>query len=76
MPDGGFKVTITVRITGGAPPYTIYHDLDVLTTTETNPQIVFTARGCTALVHTITVESADGQSVKHDYWISPPWCKK
>jgi hypothetical protein len=25
-------------------------------------------------VHTITVESADGQRVGHDYWIPPPWC--
>lgn len=68
-----YEVTIVLHIKGGAPPYTIHHDVDVFTTSETNPAIVFRARGCT-LVHTILVESADGQSVKHDYWIQPPWC--
>ena len=66
-------MTIIVCITGGAPPYTVHHDLDVFTTTETHLAIVFIARGCT-LVHTILVESADGQSNKHDYWIRAPWC--
>jgi hypothetical protein len=36
---------------------------------------VFTARDCGALVHTIRVESADGQNVEHDYWIQAPWCE-
>lgn len=73
LSDGGYEATIIVRITGGAPPYTVHHDLDVFTTRETHLAIVFTARGC-ALVHTILVESADGQSIKHDYWIRTPWC--
>ena len=74
LSDGRQEATIILRITGGAPPYTIHHDLDVFTTWETNPAIVFKARGCIRIVHTITVESADGQSVSHDYAIAPPWC--
>ena len=27
-----------------------------------------------AMAHTIFVESADRQNVKHDYWIPAPWC--
>jgi len=75
LADGEHECTITVRITGGARPYTVHHDLYVFTTWETDPAIIFKARGCIGIVHTITVESADGQTVSHDYWISPPWCK-
>ncbi len=75
LADGGHECKIVLRITGGAPPYTVHHDLDVFTTWETNPAIIFTAHGCGALVHTIIVETADGQSVKHDYWIPAPWCQ-
>jgi outer membrane biosynthesis protein TonB len=74
LTDGGFEATITLRITGGAPPYIVHHDLDTFTTEAPNPAIVFDAQGCSALVHTIIVESADGQRVQHDYWIPPPWC--
>jgi hypothetical protein len=75
LENGEQEATIILHITGGAPPYTIYHDQTVVTTTwETAPAIVFQARGCSALVHTIIVESADGQSKKHDYWIPVPWC--
>jgi hypothetical protein len=74
LPDGVQEATIILHITGGAPPYTIHHDLDVFTTDQADPAIVFTARGCDALVHTIVVESADGQSVKQVYWIRAPWC--
>ena len=73
--DGGYEATIILRITGGAPPYTIRHDQDVFITEELSPAIVFTASGCGALVHTIVVASADGQSVAHDYAIPPPWCE-
>jgi hypothetical protein len=75
LPDGTQEATINLHITGGAPPYTVHHDLDVFTTWEANPAIVFEAQGCSALVHTIVVESADGQSVTHDYWIRAPWCE-
>jgi hypothetical protein len=74
LADGEHECTIIVRITGGVPPYTVHHDLSVFTTWETNPAIVFRARGCSGIVHTITVESADGQTVSHDYSIPPPWC--
>jgi hypothetical protein len=72
--DGGYEATIILRITGGAPPYVVHHDMDTFITEEISPAIVFEARGCSALVHTIIVESADGQSVEHDYWIPAPWC--
>jgi hypothetical protein len=74
LTDGGFEATIILRITGGAVPYIVHHDLDTFTTEAPNPAIVFEAQGCSALVHTIIVESADGQRVEHDYWIPPPWC--
>ena len=75
LSDGGYECKIVLRITGGAPAYVVHHDLDVFTTQETNAVITFSAHGCGALVHTIVVESADGQSVKHDYWIPAPWCQ-
>jgi hypothetical protein len=74
LADGEYECTIIVRITGGAPPYTVHHDLDAFTTWETDPAIVFKAQACSAIVHTITVESADGQAVAHDYAIPAPWC--
>ena len=74
LPDGRYECKIILQITGGAPPYTVHHDLDVFTTWESKPVIVFMAHGCGAMVHTIKVESADGQTVADDYWISPPWC--
>lgn len=74
LPDGSFEVTIVIPISGGAPPFIVHHDLDVFQTWERAYPLVFTARGCSALVHTITVESADGQSVSHDYYIPAPWC--
>jgi len=75
LEDGEMEATIVLQITGGAPPYTVYHDASLVTTTwDSNPAITFQARGCSALVHTITVESADGQTARHDYWIPVPWC--
>jgi hypothetical protein len=72
--EDGHRVTIVVHITGGAPPFTIYHDgVEIETTQERDYPLVFTVGGCT-LTHTITVESADGQSVSHDYFIRGPWC--
>lgn len=73
--NGDYEATIILHITGGAPPYTVYQDATLMVTTwESDPQLVFVARGCGALVHTITIESADGQRVAHDYWIPVPWC--
>jgi len=76
LPNGKYECQIILRITGGAPPYTVHHDLDVSTTWETNPALVFTAHGCGAIVHTIKVESADGQTAVHDYYIPSPWCEE
>jgi hypothetical protein len=66
-------VTIILRISGGAPPFTVYHDMDAFTAQERDYPLVFIAGGCT-IIHSITVESADGQSVSHDYFIRSPWC--
>jgi hypothetical protein len=69
------EATIILHISGGAPPYTVYHDQGLVTTTwKTDPAIIFQARACNALVHTITVESADGQTARNKYWIPVPWC--
>lgn len=75
LSDGEMEATIILHILGGAPPFTVQHDLEAFTTLDRRPAIVFTARDCGALVHTIRVESADGQSVEHDYWIRAPWCE-
>ena len=75
LSDGEIEATIILRIMGGAPPFTVYHDLEAFTIWERNPTIVFKARDCGALVHTIRIESADGQNVEHDYWIRAPWCE-
>lgn len=74
LPDGQHEVTILIHIGGGRPPFTVHHDLDVFQTSERDYPVVFTARGCSALIHTITVESADGQTVSHEYYIPAPWC--
>ncbi|MGD1996045.1 MAG: hypothetical protein PVH62_04650 [Anaerolineae bacterium] len=75
LPDGSHEVTIVVRISGGAPPFTVRHDVEEIQTSERDYPLVFIHHGgCRAINHSITVESADGQSVAHDYWIPAPWC--
>lgn len=74
LPEGGYEATIVVRISGGAPPFTIRHDMEEYETWERDYPLVFRHSGCGAMVHTITVESADGQTMSHDYWIPAPWC--
>ncbi len=74
LSGGQYEVTIVVHITGGAPPFTVHHDLDTFETWLRDYPLIFQHAGCSAIVHTITVESADGQSVSHDYWIPAPWC--
>jgi len=71
--EGGHEATIVVHISGGAPPFTIHHDIDVFVTEERDYPIKFIVAGCT-IVHNITVESADGQKVSHDYYIRSPDC--
>jgi len=71
--NGSYKATIILHISGGAPPFTIHHDAEMFVTEERDYHLVFSAAGCT-IVHSITVESADGQSVSHQYFIHSPWC--
>jgi serine/threonine protein kinase len=73
--EGGYRATIVVRIGGGAPPFTVYHDSAVVGSEvqERDYLLIFQAAGCT-IVHSITVESADGQRASHDYYIRSPWC--
>jgi hypothetical protein len=65
-----YEYIIHIEVTGGSPPYVYHHDLE----TFDIPDIPGRARGCTPLVHTIQVDSADGQSVRRDYWYPAPWC--
>ena len=69
----GHRATIVIHISGGAPPFVVHHDADVAVTNQRDYPIEFDVGGC-AIVHTITVESADGQSVAHDYYIRAPHC--
>lgn len=71
--NGEYKVTIALRIQGGLPSFTIYQDgVEMGVTDNRDYALVFNARGRN-IVHTITVESADGQRVSHDYFIKAPW---
>lgn len=72
--EGDYRVTLVIHISGGAPPFTVHHDVETFETNERDYPIVFRHGGCSAIVHTITVESADGLSATHDYYISVPWC--
>jgi hypothetical protein len=75
---GGVWVTVKVKIIGGAPPLTIYFDGGPHDeTTERDYLLKFPAEGCGQIVHTITVESADGQSKTDDFWLGGElllWC--
>jgi hypothetical protein len=71
--NGNYEVTIILHITGGAGPFIVHHDTDAVLTADRQHPLVFLASGCT-IVHTIKVESSDGQSVLHDYYINSPWC--
>jgi serine/threonine protein kinase len=71
--EGGHKGTIIVHISGGVPPFTIHHDVETFTTSERDYELTVAESGC-QIIHTITVESADGQSVSKQYYIHSPWC--
>lgn len=75
---GKKRVVLKIAITGGAPPFTIKHDgLVDGTTMDREYFLEWELSGCTAIVHTIAVESADGQTATHDYYIGTdlqPWC--
>ena len=72
--DGGYLATISIEITGGVGPFTVQHDMDVGIVATRIVSIEFQSSGCGLIVHGIRVESADGQSVSHDYALEPPWC--
>jgi hypothetical protein len=76
--EGGVLVTVKVKIIGGAPPFTIYYDGGRHDeTSEREYLLKFPAAGCGQIVHTITVESADGQSKTDDFWLGGElllWC--
>ncbi len=71
--EGGRRCLIVVRISGGAPPFQIQHDSFQDTSNEREYLLYFIEGGCT-IVHTIRVDSADGQSLSRQYYISSPWC--
>jgi len=71
--NGEYKVTIILHIQGGIPSFTIYQDgIEMGVTDSKEYALIFNARGRN-IVHTVTIESADGQSVSHDYFIKAPW---
>jgi hypothetical protein len=72
--QGGYRCLIVVRISGGAPPFTVHHDVDQFVTNDRDYYLYFMASGCGAIIHTIRVDSSDGQSVSESYWIPAPWC--
>ncbi len=69
--EGGYKVTIVIHIEGGAPPFTIRHDVETFQTSERDYPLVFVVREF-PIVKSITIRSADGQEVSHDYYIANP----
>jgi hypothetical protein len=72
--EGGRRCLIVVRISGGAPPFTVHHDMfQEEPTSEREYLLYFVENGCT-IVHTIRVDSFDGQSVSKPYYIQSPWC--
>ncbi len=62
----GALVTVRIVFSGGAPPYTFYHQDELQLT---NPFEVLSS--CAAsLVATVRVDSADGQSASQGYFVS------
>jgi hypothetical protein len=76
--EGGVVLTVTIKIIGGAPPFTVKHEGDVVgVTMERQFYFSFRWSGCGGIAKNITVESADGDTKTHDYWLGPevlPWC--
>jgi len=73
--NGRHNVMIVVHITGGAPPFTLRHVEDVFETSERDFHMTYERGGCGLIVHELIVESADGQSVSHDYAAPDPCCQ-
>lgn len=78
LPEGRYRVYVTIHISGGAPPFTVRQEGQVVAESwQRDIQFSFERGGCAAIVYTIIVDSADGQSISHDYWIGTdkqPWC--
>jgi hypothetical protein len=76
--DGAVRVVLKITITGGAPPFTVSHGGVVDGQTwEREYYIHFVRQGCGGIPQSITVQSADGQTISKDYWIGveqQPWC--
>jgi hypothetical protein len=76
--SGGILVTLKIKIIGGAPPFTIKHEGDVIGSTANREFLFeFPWAGCGAIARNITVESADGQSKSKGYWLNRDvmgWC--
>jgi hypothetical protein len=76
--SGGVIVVVKIKIIGGAPPFTIKHEGNVIgETTDREYIFEFPWAGCKAVARNVTVESADGQSKSKNYWLSSdvmPWC--
>jgi hypothetical protein len=73
------RVVLRVAITGGTPPFTISHGPTVHGQTKGREYFLdFEWSSCKSpMAQSITVESADGQRVKKDYYIPvdrQPWC--
>ncbi len=79
LPEGRYRVYVTIHISGGAPPFTVYQENQLVAESSLRDlQFNFERTGCAAIVYTIVVQSADGQRVSHDYWIGvdqQPWCR-
>jgi hypothetical protein len=75
---GGVIVVLKIKIIGGAPPFTVKHEGNVVGTTwDREFTFEFPWAGCKAIARNITVQSADGQSKSHDYYLNKdvmPWC--
>jgi len=76
--DGSVKIVLKITITGGAPPFTVSHEHNVVGQTWAREYSLTLFRsGCAGIAYNITVQSADGQTVSKDYWIGieqQPWC--
>ncbi|MBN1953890.1 MAG: hypothetical protein JW900_02460 [Anaerolineae bacterium] len=75
---GQYEVSIAIHVTGGAPPFRISDSLFAPGTVFHSPgrdyTLVFAWSGCGGVSHTITVESADGQTSSQSHWVFPLWC--
>lgn len=72
-PDSGYRAYVSIDIHGGEPPFTVHHDLDIYRNQGRHVTMSTVEAGC-VINHTITVESADGQTYSQPYRLEAPWC--